>query len=348
MMIGDHHIGAGHAPFVIAELSGNHGQSLATAKEMIKVAAECGAHAIKLQTYTADTMTLNVHHGEFVINDADNLWQGESLHALYQKAMTPWEWHQDLFEYAASLDLVAFSTPFDISAVEFLETLDVPCYKIASFENTDHGLLRAVAQTGKPVIMSTGMATQVELAEAVAVLREAGCQDLVLLKCTSHYPADPIDANLLTIPHLAQLFQCQVGLSDHTLGIGVAIAATAIGATVLEKHFVLNRHDGGVDADFSLEPQELSALVTESRRAALAMGQVSYGPVGQEQDSVKFRRSLYIAKDMKIGEVFSAANIRSVRPGLGLAPKHLDAFIGRTVSCDVSAGTALSWDLLGR
>ncbi|GIU51254.1 sialic acid synthase [Shewanella sairae] len=343
-----HRIGTEEVPFVIAELSGNHGQSLDTAMEMIKAAAATGVQAIKLQTYTADTMTLDVNHGEFMINDDANLWRGESLHSLYQKAMTPWEWHKPLFDYAKSLGLVAFSSPFDVTAVEFLETLDVPCYKVASFENTDHQLLTAVARTGKPVIMSTGMATEAELTESVELLRREGCEQLILLKCTSHYPADPVDANLMTIPDLAQRFNCQSGLSDHTLGIGVSIAAVALGASVLEKHFVLDRTLGGVDADFSMEPDEFAILVQESRRAHIALGKVSYGPVGQERESVKFRRSLYVSQDMRQGEVFSSHNIRSVRPGLGLAPKHMAEFIGQSAKYDINAGTALNWDMLAK
>lgn len=344
--ISGHLIGDRHTPFVIAELSGNHGQSLDTAMAMIKAAAATGVQAIKLQTYTADTMTLDVCHGEFVINDEANLWRGESLHSLYQKAMTPWEWHKPLFDYAKSLGLVAFSSPFDVTAVEFLETLEVPCYKIASFENTDHELLTAVARTGKPVIMSTGMATEAELTESVQLLRREGCEQLILLKCTSHYPADPVDANLMTISDLAQRFNCQSGLSDHTLGIGVSIAAVALGATVLEKHFVLDRTLGGVDADFSMEPQEFAALVQESKRVHVALGKVSYGPVGQEKESVKFRRSLYVSLDVRQGDTFSPQNLRSVRPGLGLAPKHMAAFIGNKAACDIKSGTALNWDML--
>lgn len=343
-----HRIGAEEVPFVIAELSGNHGQSLDTAMEMIKAAAATGVQAIKLQTYTADTMTLDVNHGEFMINDDDNLWRGESLHSLYQKAMTPWEWHKPLFDYAKSLGLVAFSSPFDVTAVEFLETLDVPCYKVASFENTDHELLKAVARTGKPVIMSTGMATEAELTESVELLRREGCEQLILLKCTSHYPADPVDANLMTIPDLALRFNCQSGLSDHTLGIGVSIAAVALGATVLEKHFVLDRTLGGVDAGFSMEPDEFATLVQESKRAHMALGQVKYGPVGQEVNSLKFRRSLYVSQDICQGDTFSVQNIRSVRPGLGVAPKHMTAFIGNKAACDIKAGTALNWDLLAK
>lgn len=264
--IGNREVGPGHPPFIIAEMSGNHNQSLEQARELIKVAAAAGAHAVKLQTYTPDTITLDVHHGEFFISDPNSLWEGSSLYDLYKQAMTPWEWHKELFDYASELGLLAFSSPFDLSAVAFLEELQVPCYKIASFENTDHALLAAVAKTGKPVIVSTGMASQAELAESVEVLKQNGCTQLILLKCTSNYPARPVDANLRTISHLADLFGCQVGLSDHTMGVGVAVAAVALGATVVEKHFVLDRSAGGVDADFSLEPDELKLLVDETDR----------------------------------------------------------------------------------
>jgi N-acetylneuraminate synthase len=346
IQIGQCQVGAGCPPFIIAELSGNHNQSIDTAKAMILAASKTGVSAIKLQTYTPDTITLNVSHGEFVLEEADNLWRGKSLYELYGEAMTPWEWHKPLFDYAKSLGLVAFSTPFDFTAVYYLEALDVPCYKIASFENTDHALLAAVAKTGKPVIVSTGMADINELSEAVAVLRDNGCGELILLKCTSHYPASPVDANLLTIPHLAQLFQCQVGLSDHTTGIGVSVASVALGATVIEKHFVLDRADGGVDSAFSLEPAEFSALVTECERARVALGQVYYGCTPKEVASRKYRRSLYIAKDMKAGDILNAENLRSVRPGLGLAPKYLPLLLGKPIKCDAVAGTAMSWDLL--
>ena len=344
--IGQRNIGPGEAPFIIAELSGNHDQSLEKALAMVDAAAQCGADALKIQTYTADSMTLDVNSGEFVIQDAGNLWQGKSLYQLYQQAMTPWDWHLAIFERAAQHGMLAFSTPFDITAVRYLEQLNVPCYKIASFENSDHALLAAVAQTGKPVIMSTGMATQTELAESVEVLRANGCQDLILLKCTSHYPADPVDANLATIPHMASLFNCQVGLSDHTAGIGVAVASVVLGATVIEKHFVLDRGEGGVDAEFSLEPEEFAALVTECKRAAVALGRVTYGGTIKEQASRKFRRSLYIAEDMQPGDIFTIQNLRSIRPGLGLEPKYLPMLLGKPIKKAASKGTAMSWDLI--
>lgn len=344
--IGNRLIGAKQPPFIIAELSGNHDQSLDKALAMVDAAAKCGADAIKIQTYTADSMTLDISYGDFVIQDADNLWQGQSLHDLYQKAMTPWDWHKTIFDRAASHGMLAFSTPFDLAAVEYLEQLNTPCYKIASFENSDHGLLAAVAKTGKPVIMSTGMATQSELAESVEVLRKHGCCDLILLKCTSHYPAAPVDANLATIPHLAELFGCQVGLSDHTAGIGVAVASVVLGATIIEKHFVLDRSEGGVDAEFSLEPTEFSALVQECNRAAVALGKVTYGGTEKEQASRKYRRSLYIAEDMQAGDVFNPTNLRSIRPGRGLEPKYLPMLLGKPIRKAASKGTAMSWDLI--
>lgn len=333
-------------PFVIAELSGNHGQSLELAFKMIEAAAEAGADAIKLQTYTADTMTLDSDLDDFQIFEESNLWKGNSLYKLYQKAYTPWEWHQALFEKANSLGLIAFSSPFDITAVDFLETLNVPCYKIASFENNDIPLIKRIAQTGKPVIISTGMASLAEISEAVSTLKENGCSQIILLKCTSAYPASPAQANLRTIQHLRETFQCEVGISDHTLGIGVALAGVALGASVIEKHFVLSRDAGGVDAAFSLEPSELKSLVIESRSAALAGGSILYGGDSSEQDSKKYRRSIYISKDIKAGELLSADNIKIVRPGLGLAPKHYDSVIGQKIAHSASKGTALSWELL--
>ncbi|WP_206484791.1 pseudaminic acid synthase [Thalassotalea sp. G2M2-11] len=337
-------IGRQHKPFVIAELSGNHSQSLELAFEMVEAAAKAGVDAIKLQTYTADTMTLDCDSEDFQILENDNLWQGNSLHNLYQKAYTPWEWHRTLFNKAKELGLIAFSSPFDISAVDFLESLDVPCYKIASFENNDIPLIKRIAQTGKPVIMSTGMASLTEISEAVDTLRVHGCSQIVLLKCTSAYPASPAEANLKTIEHLRQTFNCQVGISDHTLSVGVALTGVALGATVIEKHFVLSRAAGGVDAEFSLEPYEFKFLVQESEKAAQAVGKVLYGGARSEQASKKYRRSIYIAKDVVEGEVLTAENIRVVRPGLGLAPKHYTDVIGQQVQYDLKKGTALSWE----
>ena len=319
--IGHHTIGDTQPPFIIAELSGNHNQDLDVALAMVDAAAEAGVHALKLQTYTADTMTLDIATGEFYIDDENSLWHGSSLYQLYEKAFTPWEWHNAIFERAKEKGMVAFSTPFDLTSVAFLESLEVPCYKIASFENTDHALIAAVAKTGKPVIVSTGMASLTEISEAVDVLRDNGCENYVLLKCTSQYPADPVNANLMTLPHLKAMFGCHVGLSDHTTGIGVAIAAAALGASVIEKHFVIDRNAGGVDAAFSLEPKEFKQLVEESQRARIAVGEVNYGCTEAEVNSRVHRRSLYIANDLKAGDVLTPTNLRSIRPGLGLPVK---------------------------
>lgn len=346
-MIGNRPIGRGHPPFVIAEMSGNHNQSLERALAIVEAAAQAGAHALKLQTYTADTMTIDLREGEFMITDPGSLWSGNSLYELYQQAHTPWEWHEPIFRRATELGMMVFSTPFDETSVDFLESLDVPCYKIASFENTDLPLIRKVAATGKPIIMSTGMATLAELDESVRAAREAGCRDLVLLKCTSTYPADPLDTNLNVIPHIRELFECEVGLSDHTMGIGVAIASVALGASVIEKHFTLARADGGVDSTFSIEPLELSALVEESQRAWRALGRVTYGPTGAEKKSMMFRRSLYVVEDIEPGEPFTEKNLRAIRPGYGLPPRYYDKTIGRIAKSKIMRGTPLSWDLIG-
>ena len=344
--IGDTEIGRGCRPFVIAEMSGNHNQSLDRALEIVKAAAHAGAHALKIQTYTPDTMTLDLDEREFHVSDPESLWAGTSLYDLYRQAQTPLAWHSRIFDEAGALGLVAFSTPFDHTAVDFLERLNVPAYKIASFENTDLALVSRVASTGKPLIISTGMATVAELDETVRTARQAGCDDLVLLKCTSSYPASPASANLLTIPHLRESFDCEVGLSDHTTGIGVAVASIALGATVVEKHFTLDRADGGVDSKFSIEPTEMSQLVVETERAWRALGHVQYGPTEAEKGSTQFRRSLYATEDVAAGSVLTTKNVRAIRPGLGLPPKHLEHVLGRTVKRDVKRGTPLSWDLL--
>jgi N-acetylneuraminate synthase len=346
MQIALRKVGREAAPFVIAEMSGNHNQSLDRALELVEAAARAGAHGLKIQTYTADTMTLDLSDGEFFISDPGSLWKGTSLYKLYQQAYTPWEWHQPIFERARGLGLVAFSTPFDATAVDFLEQLNVPCYKIASFENTDIPLIRKVAGTGKPVIISTGMANLAELDETVQAARDAGCHDLVLLKCTSTYPATPQNSNVLTIPDIRARFGCEVGLSDHTMGVGASVAAVAHGATVIEKHFTLRRADGGVDSTFSLEPEELGALVIETERAWQSLGKVAYGPVEAEKKSVVYRRSIYIVKDLKAGDTLTSENIRCIRPGLGLPPKHYDALLGRQVKRDVKKGTPMGWELL--
>lgn len=344
--IGNFDVGPDSPPFIIAEMSGNHNGSLERALALVDAAGRAGAQALKLQTYTADTMTLDLDRGEFFISDPGSLWKGTSLYKLYQQAHTPWDWHEPIFKRARELGMAAFSTPFDSTAVDFLEKLDVPCYKIASFENVDLPLIRKVASTGKPVIISTGMASVGEISEAVNAARGAGCKNLVLLKCTSSYPAPPDHSNLRSIPHLHELFQCQVGLSDHTLGIGAAIASVALGATVIEKHFTLRREEGGVDSAFSLEPAELKSLVEESARARAALGGVAYGVSELEAKSLQFRRSLYVVRDLKKGDTLTAENVRAIRPGLGLAPKHLEAVLGYRVGRDVARGTPMSWDLV--
>lgn len=341
--IGDVKIGAEYPPFIIAELSGNHNQQLDLALAMVDAAANAGAHAIKLQTFTADTMTLDVKSEDFVIQEQDSLWHGASLHGLYAKAATPYEWHAILFARAKSLGMLGFSSPFDEAAVEFLAELDVPCFKIASFELTDLPLISKAASTGKPLMMSTGMASLSEIEQAVTTARAAGCDDLILLKCTSTYPAQATSTNLRTIPHLRDGFACQVGLSDHTAGVGVSVAAVALGACVIEKHFVLDRNAGGVDAQFSLEPHEFSLLISETKRAWQAMGQVSYGGTQAEQKSKQYRRSIYVSEDIKAGECFSGDNLRIVRPAFGLAPKHWGEVLGKVAKQDLPKGTALSW-----
>lgn len=347
MKIASREIGPIKPPFVIAEMSGNHNQSLDRALAIVDAAATAGAHALKIQTYTADTMTLDLDEGSFFIADPTSLWQGTSLHKLYQQAYTPWEWHQPILDRCRERGLIGFSTPFDETAVDFLERLDVPCYKIASFENNDLPLLRKVAATGKPLIVSTGMATLAELDELVRTVRAEGCRDLVLLKCTSTYPAAPENSDLRTIPHMRELFGCEVGLSDHTLGIGAAVAAVALGATVIEKHFTLRRVDGGVDSVFSMEPDEMGALVTESGRAWQALGAVNYGPTDVEKGSMAFRRSIYVARDIQAAETFTAENVRIVRPGHGMAPKYYDTLLGKRANRPLKKGTPVSWDMVG-
>ena len=331
---------------MIAEMSGNHNQSLERALEIVDAAAQSGAHALTIQTYTAETMTIDIREHEFFISDEKSLWKGESLFDLYKKAHTPWEWHEAIFDRAKKHKMLAFSTPFDRTAVDFLEGLNVPCYKIASFENTDLPLIRYVAATGKPMIISTGMATFAELDETVEAARSAGCKDLVLLKCTSTYPSTPDDSNILTIPEMRSRYGCEIGISDHTMGIGVSVAAVALGATVVEKHFTLQRSDGGVDSAFSMEPQEMAQLVIETERAWQALGKVQHGPTAKEKASLVFRRSLYIVADVKAGEKLTSANVRAIRPGNGIAPKFYDEVIGKTAKRDIARGTPLSHDLI--
>lgn len=346
MQISSQLVGRQARPYIIAEMSGNHNQSLSRALEIVEAAAKAGAHALKLQTYTADTMTIDLREGEFFIADANSLWKGNSLYDLYKLAHTPWEWHEPIMRRANELGMACFSTPFDETAVDFLESLNVPAYKVASFENVHLPLIRKVAATGKPMIISTGMATVAEIGEAVHAARSAGCRDLILLKCTSNYPATPQSSNLATIPHLREMFDCEVGLSDHTLGVGAAIASVVLGATVIEKHFTLDREDGGVDSVFSLEPHELQSLVVETERAWHSVGKVSYGPTPSEVASLVFRRSLYIVRDMQAGETLTRENLRAIRPGYGLPPKHFEQLLGKQVKVDVERGTPASWNLL--
>jgi N-acetylneuraminate synthase len=347
IQIGSRLIGAGEKPFLIAEMSGNHNQSLEKALQIVKAAADAGADAIKLQTYTPDSLTINHRGGDFDITDSNSLWNGRNLYELYQEARTPYEWHKPIFDYARELGIICLSTPFDDQAVDMLEELGSPCHKIASFENNYLPLLRKVAVTGKPIIMSTGISTLGGIDEAVTVLRDAGCKDLVLLKCTSTYPASPENTNLLTIPHMKEAFNCEAGLSDHTMGIGVSVAAVALGASVIEKHFCLSRSEGGVDSAFSMEPHEFKLLVEESERAFLALGVIQYGIQKEELKSLVYKRSIYITKDMRAGDVFTADNMRIIRPGLGLAPKYFEVILGKKINRDVKRGTALTFDLIG-
>lgn len=337
-------IGEKHKPFVIAEMSGNHNQSLSRALEIVDAAAATGVQAIKLQTYTADTITME---NVFTINDSNSLWKGKDLHTLYKEAYTPWEWHAPIFERAKQKGLICFSSPFDESSVDFLETLNVPCYKIASFENTHHPLLKKVAATGKPVIMSTGVASFDDIKESIEVLKNNGCKDLVILKCTSTYPASPENTNILTIPDMIEKFNCLVGLSDHTMGIGVSIGAVALGATVLEKHFTLSRADGGVDSAFSMEPAEMKMLVEESEKAWLARGKISYELTEKEKVSLVFKRSIYISEDVEEGTIITEKNIRVIRPAMGMAPKYYFEILGKKFNKKLKKGTPLKMEDVG-
>jgi pseudaminic acid synthase len=339
MKIGNINIGSAFKPFVIAEMSGNHNQSLGRALEIVDAAAAAGAHAIKLQTYTADTITMK---GAYTINDPNSLWNGRELHDLYKAAYTPWDWHKAIFDRATEKNILAFSSPFDETAVDFLESLNCPAYKIASFENTHIPLIKKVAQTGKPVIVSTGVSSIADIDKAVHTLKVNGCNNFALLKCTSTYPASPENTNLLTIPHLQQLHNCSVGLSDHTMGIGASVAAVALGASIIEKHFTLRRADGGVDSAFSLEPEELKALVVETERAFLALGKVQYGVQSAEEKSKFFKRSIYVSNDIKVGEVFTSENLKVIRPGDGLEPAYLELILGKTSKYALQKGTPLT------
>ena len=344
--IAQREIGQHTKPFIIAEMSGNHNQSLERALQLVELAAEAGVDALKLQTYTADTITLDLHTDEFFISNEASLWKGQSLHKLYQQAYTPWEWHEPIFKRAKELGLIAFSSPFDETAVDFLESLDIPAYKIASFENVDIPLIKKAARTGKPIIISTGMASAAELDEAVEAVRSEGNDQIILLKCTSTYPATPENSNLATIPHMQTLFNVEMGLSDHTMGVGVSVAAVTLGATVIEKHFTNSRLEGGVDAAFSMEPHELKMLVEETERAWLAIGAVKYGPTEAELKSCNDRRSLYIGENMQKGDIFTKENLRDVRPGLGLPTKYYELLLGKTIKQDAKKGTPVSWELL--
>ncbi len=344
--IGEKYLGTDYQPFIIAEISGNHNQSLDKAFKIVEAAAKAGVHAIKLQTYTADTMTIDADNASFSINDSNSLWNGQSLYNLYQKAHTPWEWHKQIFEYCRKLGLIGFSTPFDETAVDFLESLNVPAYKIASFENNHLPLIKKVAATGKPLIISIGMATVAELDEMVRTAREAGCNEIILMKCTSSYPAAPEDINLLTIPHLRKLFDTEVGLSDHTSGVGISIAGVVMGATVIEKHLTISRKDGGVDSGFSMEPDEMKLLVDETLKAWQALGNVRYGPSDDEKASTVFRRSIYVVNDIKEGEELTSKSIRIIRPGNGLPPKYFDMLLGKKAYRSIKRGTPMSWELV--
>lgn len=339
-------IGLHRVPFIIAEMSGNHNNSIERAINIVDAAAKAGVHAIKLQTYTADTMTLDISDGEFLISDPNSLWHGRSLYKLYQEAYTPWEWHEPIFRRCNELGLICFSTPFDETAVDFLEVLGAPAYKIASFENNHLPLIRKVASTKKPLIISTGMASASEIEDAVAAAESEGCKEIILLKCTSTYPSNPEDSNLLTIPDMRERFACEVGLSDHTLGIGCAVASVALGATVIEKHFTLSRADGGVDSTFSIEPAEMKMLVQETERAWQALGKVSYGTTEKERKTIMFRRSIYAVKDINKDEKFTLQNIAIIRPGSGLQPKNIDIVLGKKAVCAISKGTPISWKLI--
>ena len=345
VMINGRVCGPGQPTYIVAEMSANHNRDFEQAVAIVKAAKEAGADAIKLQTYTPDTLTIDCDKPDFQMGKG-TVWEGNNLYKLYGEAFTPWEWQPKLKELAESLGMACFSTPFDDTAVDFLERMDVPAHKIASFELVDTALLRKVARTGKPVIMSTGMATREEIDEAMVTLREAGCEQLALLKCTSAYPALPEEMNLWTIPDMAAKFGVPVGLSDHTLGIAVPVVAVALGACIIEKHFTLSRAAGGPDAAFSLEPHEFKAMIDAVRETENTLGKVSYEITEREAASRVFRRSLYVVQDMRAGDVFTSANVRSIRPGYGLPPKHILEVFGRCAVRDIVRGTPLAWELV--
>lgn len=343
MLIADKQVGIGHKPFIIAEMSGNHNQSLERALAIVDAAAAAGADAIKLQTYTADTISMK---GALTINDPNSLWNGKELYDLYKEAYTPWEWHETIFNRAKEKGMLAFSSPFDVTAVDFLESLNVPAYKIASFENTDWTLLKKVAETKKPIIISTGASNISDIDESLRLLRSLGCENVIVLKCTSTYPASPENTNLRTIPVMEKMFRCPIGLSDHTMGIGVSVTAIAFGACVIEKHFTLSRAEGGVDSAFSMEPAELKSLVEESERAFLALGEVQLSVQANEQKSLIFKRSLYVVADISKGDTFTEDHIRSFRPAIGIETKFIDKIIGSVAKSDIKKGTPITWDLI--
>ena len=344
--IGGRQVGPDAAPFIVAEMSGNHDGDLDKALAIVRATAAAGAHAIKLQTYTADTITLDVDTPAFRISAGHELWADRRLYDLYQEAHTPWEWHAPIFELAGELGLLAFSSPFDPTAVAFLENLDVPCYKIASSEIVDLPLIRLAAATGKPIIISTGMASVGEIDAAVRAARGTGNDQIIVLSCTADYPADPADSNLRGIPVLASVFDTLVGLSDHTMGIGAAIAAVALGACVIEKHVTISREGGGVDSAFSLEPHELAALVRETETARVSLGQPRIGATASEDEGLRLRRSLFVVRDVVAGDVVTEANVRSIRPAGGLAPELFSVVKGRTFRTDAKMGTPLSWAVI--
>lgn len=346
MKINNIDIDLSHKPLVIAELSGNHNQSIDRAFEIIDASAKAKVDIVKLQTYTPDTITLDLDSDEFYINDINSLWSGRSLYSLYAEAHTPWEWQSEILSYAKQKGLLCFSSVFDESSVDFLEGLDVPAYKIASQEIIHIPLLKKVAKTGKPIIISTGMATLAEIENAVNTVRTFGNSEIALLKCTSSYPANPDDSNILTIPYLRKLFNCEVGLSDHTLGIGAAIAAVSHGATLIEKHVTLKRSDGGVDSAFSLEPEEIGQLVVEVERAWRSLGKPFFGPTNSELSSMTGRRSIYISKDVLQGDILTEDNVRIIRPNLGLSPQYYDVILGRKAKVKLRKGTPLEWSLI--
>lgn len=342
MLIHERLIGSGAPAYIIAELSANHGQQLEACLALVHAAKNAGADAVKLQTYTADTITIDSDRPEFRVGGG-TLWDGRTLHELYREAHTPWDWHPRLKQEADQLGIHLFSTPFDHTAVSFLKTLEVPAYKIASFELVDLPLIRRVAATGKPLILSTGMATLAEIDEAICAARQAGATQIALLKCNSAYPAPPNQMNLRTIPHLSQAFGLPVGLSDHTLGIAAAVTAVALGACIIEKHFTLSRAEKGPDSSFSLEPAEFRQMVDAVREAEAALGEVKYGATACEQASLVFRRSLFVVRDIRAGELFTADNVRSIRPGHGLAPKYLEHVLGKRAACNLLRGSPLQW-----